>query len=70
MPQTKNDHWKRAAMAVYMCNLPFTYYENNYVLDHIKGLKPTYHPPGSKPLSGYLLDKCYRDVKKRVDLRL
>ena len=57
-------------MAVYMCNLPFTHYENNYVLDHIKGLKPTYYPPGSKPLSRHLLDECYGDVKKKVDLRL
>ena len=57
-------------MAIYIYNLPFTYYENNYVLDYIKGLKPIYYPLGSKPLSGYLLDKCYKDVKKRVDLRL
>ena len=57
-------------MAIYIYNLPFTYYENNYVLDYIKGLKPIYHPLGSKPLSGYLLDKYYKNVKKRVDLRL
>lgn len=70
MPQTKADHWKRAGMAVFMNNLPFNHYENQYVRDHLYHINSKYFVPDHKALSGHILNECYGTVYNKVAKQL
>ncbi len=58
-PQKRAEYWARAAKAVYMTNLPFSYYENKYVATHLHGLNSSYKAPSHGALVGHLFDQCY-----------
>lgn len=57
---------RTAAMAVYMTNLPFNHYENDYILLYQQALHPGYKPPNRKAIAGPLLEDAYQNVKKKV----
>ena len=70
MPQTKADHWKRARMAIFMNNLPFSHYENQYVKDHLHYINPKYVAPHHTALSDHILNKCYGAIYNKMEKRL